>query len=90
MSQGYIKPQYNDYEERKIERDLTPKEKKLYEQNPNLNIDAIKNLRQKLSEDNVQTKKSQAINYNFDVPNCSVYNKINSHNSNIFHNEVFI
>ena len=45
MSQGYMKPQFNGYEERKVERDLTPKEKKLFEQNLNFYLDRIKNLK---------------------------------------------
>jgi len=44
MSQSYMKPQLNDYEDRKVERDLTPKEKKLFEQNLNFYLDRIKNL----------------------------------------------
>ena len=45
MSQSYMKPQLNDYEDRKVERDLTPKEKKLFEQNLNFYLDRIKNLK---------------------------------------------
>jgi len=90
MSQGYMKPQFNDYEERKVERDLTPKEKKLFEQNPNFDIDSIKNLKQKNQEENFFAKKTQGVSFKFNVPNSSIYNKVNLQHSNIFNNEVNI
>lgn len=86
--QGFVKPQFVDYEERKVDRDLTPKEKKLFEQNPNLDLDRIRNLKQKNFEENLNEKKSQGVSFDFNVPNSSIYNKVNLHNSNIFNNEV--
>jgi hypothetical protein len=88
MSQGYIKHHYIDYEERKVDRNLTPREKKLLEQNPNLDCNKIKDLKQKNIDYEVHSKKSQAQDFNFNTPNSSVYNKVNMNNSNIFHFEV--
>lgn len=90
INQGYLKPQFNDYEDRKVESDLTAKEKKFLEIYPKMDLDKIRNLNQKNDYDNYSTRINQATIMMADKPNSSIYKKINSNNSNIFHNEVFI
>jgi hypothetical protein len=86
--QGYVKPQFEDYENRKIDKDLTPKEKKLLEQYPKMELDKIKNLKQKNSDEKINTRSNTGMSLDFSGLNNTVYNKVVSNNSNIFNNRV--
>jgi hypothetical protein len=87
-SQGYIKPFFNDKEERKIEeysKNLTAKEKKIVEQNPKLDIIDLK----KIKSNNVPAERNS--NYgsmDFSTHNNTLFNRINFNNSNIFNDTV--
>lgn len=89
QSQVFIKPQFDDYTERKNVRDLTPKEKKILEQNPNLEVFKIKVIKDRKFEE-IKEKRDNSIKFDFNQPNCAKISRIKLNASNIFYQEVFL
>lgn len=70
-------------EERKIDGELTAKEKKIFEQNPKLPLNQLKRLRSS------QEKKMEDPSLmDFSTHNSTFYNRVNFNNSNIFNDTV--
>jgi len=72
--------------EKKSIGNLNAKEKKFLELNPNLNLEQLKGLSDK-NTDELKTTKSK-VNFNFEKSNNSKLNRVRTNTSNIFHNEV--
>jgi hypothetical protein len=74
------------FEDRKIERDLTPKEKKIFEQNPKMSFYEIKKIGSKPENQN-QNEINNKINIS--SKNNTLFNKVSFNHSNIFNDTVF-
>lgn len=92
LNNSYIKPPNNNNNsnnEKKIDRDLTPKEKKLFEQNPQMNFTQLKNLsNNKINNNNIFDRNNNAISLNNNnsssKKNKTLFTKVNFNHSNIF------
>lgn len=84
---GYLRTENDKMNEKTINGDISAKEKKFLELNPNLKRDELKELKEKKNDDLKMTKR---VSLNFDKPNNSKFNRVKTNTSNIFHNQVKI
>jgi hypothetical protein len=86
-SQVFIKPSNYQFEDRKLERDLTPKQKKIFEQNPKMSFNEIKQIRSKAEEKN-EINNPIEFSLSTSSKNNTLFNKVSFNHSNIFNDSV--